>query len=134
MDPSPEDRKRDHGNCVILDVNALMAPFQTGINLDLELAETLPGYEPVVPSSVIRELEMLVRNSNDWKLKAALKLANNYRIIDIKGRGDSPIFNLSVNRRWPVATMDRNLRKKILSRGIPVVFVRGRGHMELVEP
>jgi rRNA-processing protein FCF1 len=54
--------------------------------------------------------------------------------VDIKGKGDAPIFNLAVGRGWPVATSDGRLRNKLHKRGIPVVLVRERGHLELTEP
>lgn len=116
---------------VILDVNALMAPFQFGINIDSELKMVVPERKPVVPSSVIRELEVLGRKKNSWKIKAAQDLAGKYPVIDIKGKGDAPIFNLAVNMKWPVCTNDRRLRNKLVDRGIPVIFLRDKGHLEL---
>lgn len=119
---------------IILDVNFLMAPFQFKINMDVELGKVVPECVPVVPSSVLRELESLLRKGNDWKVKAAIELASRYTVVDIRGKGDAPIFNLAVGRRWPVATSDRGLRNKLHKRGIPVVLVRERGHLELTEP
>lgn len=116
---------------VILDVNALMAPFQFGINLDTELKNVVPERKPIVPLSVIKEIEMLMKKKNSWKIKAALDLALKYPIIDIKGKGDSPIFNLAVNMKWPVVTNDRRLRNKLNERGVPVIFLRERGHLEI---
>jgi rRNA-processing protein FCF1 len=129
--PAPDDIDIE---AVILDVNALMSPFQTAINLDIELSKVLPDRVPIVPTSVIRELEMLKKKGNDWRIKAALELASKYDWVDIKGRGDAPIFNLALKKRWPVVTMDRRLRKKLLERGIPVVLLREKGRMELKEP
>ncbi len=119
---------------VILDVNALMAPFQMGFNLDKELSVILPEKVPVVPTSVVRELEMILKRGNDWRVKAALDLSRKYQLIDIKGKGDAPIFNLALKMKWPVVTMDRKLKIKLLDRGIPVIFVRGKGHLQLLEP
>ena len=116
---------------VILDVNALMAPFQFGINIDAELEKIVPERKAVVPLSVLRELEVLNRKGGNWRVKAAIDLARKYPVIDIKGKGDSPIFNLAVNMKWPVVTNDRRLRNKLVERGIPVVFLRDRGHLEL---
>ena len=50
------------GRFVILDANALIAPFQQNFNLDLELEVAAPGVKPVVPTSVIRELENLIES------------------------------------------------------------------------
>jgi rRNA-processing protein FCF1 len=119
---------------IILDVNALMAPFQFGLNLDAQLSEVVPDLTPVVPTSAVRELEMLLGKGNDWKIKAAIELSRKYHNIDIKGKGDAPIFNLAVNKGWTVLTSDGRLRRKLLDRGIPVVFVRDRGYFEIKYP
>lgn len=118
----------------ILDVNALMAPFQVGMNLDHELSIVVPERQPVVPTSVVRELELLSRKGNDWRIKAALELSRRYVNVDIKGRGDAPIFNLALSKGWPVVTNDKRLRNKLLEKGIPVILVREKGHLELKEP
>jgi rRNA-processing protein FCF1 len=87
----------------------------------------------VVPTPVIRELHHLL--SKGHKLaKAALALSKKYESVDIKGLGDGPLFNLAVNRSWPVMTMDRKLRDNLLKNGVSVVFVRDRGKLELREP
>ncbi|HHD16665.1 MAG TPA: DNA-binding protein [Euryarchaeota archaeon] len=131
-DPIPPE---DFGSqAIILDVNALMSPFQMGINIDLELSKVVPERVPVVPMSVVRELESLIEKGNDWKPRAALELSTRYQRIDIRGKGDAPIFNLAVRMSWPVMTMDRRLRKKLIERGIQVVFIRGKSHLELLDP
>ncbi|MFO8051825.1 MAG: twitching motility protein PilT [Thermoplasmatota archaeon] len=128
-DNAPSEQREPR---IILDANALISPFQLGYNLDLELERTVPGVRPVVPSSVLRELEQPSK-SKDWHVKAALRLARKYEVIDVKGKGDSPIFNLAVSRGWMVLTQDKRLRYKLNSRGITVVLVRGRGHLQVME-
>ncbi|MGA1848561.1 MAG: PIN domain-containing protein [Thermoplasmatota archaeon] len=120
-------------NHIILDANALMSPFQFSINLDVELTRLAPGHGPVVPTSVVRELDSLLKKG-DWRVKASLELARKYPWVDIKGRGDGPIFNLALRKRWMVMTQDKRLRKNLLQRGIPVVIIRDKGHLKLMEP
>lgn len=117
---------------LILDSNALIAPFQFSFNLDLEVQRVLPGVQPIVPTSVIRELEMLA-SRGERSAKAALALSAKYEHIEIKGTGDAPIFNLALKMSWPVLTMDRRLRENLLKRGISVVFVRDKGKLEMRE-
>jgi rRNA-processing protein FCF1 len=121
------------GRCVILDANALISPFQENYNLDIELDNASPGIQPVVPTSVIRELEFLMKKG-DWRVKAALDLAAKYPTINVKGMGDAPIFNLAVNKGWMVMTQDKRLRTKLLKRGISVMVLRGKGHLRVMEP
>ena len=121
------------GKAIILDTNSLMAPFQFGFNLDLELNRAMSEAEPIVPACVIRELRALSLKG-DRHARAALKLSSNYRIVGVKGKGDAPIFNLALNRGWAVMTLDSRLRRKLLSRGISVIILRGKGHLQVQEP
>ena len=133
----PEDRARHprnfSGYILILDTNALIAPFQFNFNLDVKISEVLPEAQAVVPTCVIRELTALAGKGN-WRAKAALKLAENYPWVLVKGIGDAPIFNLAVNKGWAVMTQDRGLKTQLLSRSVPVVFLRGLGRLEYQEP
>jgi rRNA-processing protein FCF1 len=133
----PEDRavhpRNFSGNILILDTNALISPFQFNYNLDVKIAELMPEAKVLVPTCVIRELIALSGRGN-WRAKAALKLAENYPWVSVKGIGDAPIFNLAVNKGWAVMTQDRGLKDQLLSRSIPVVFLRGLGRLEYQEP
>jgi hypothetical protein len=117
---------------IILDTNAVMAPFQFGFNLDLELKRIVPWAEPIVPSSVLKELERLSKGG-DWVAKAALKLSENYEKVQVRGKGDPSIVDLAVRMGWPVMTQDRRMRAILNSKGISVVLVREKGHLQLFE-
>ncbi|MCK5772738.1 MAG: hypothetical protein KAH57_03025 [Thermoplasmata archaeon] len=118
---------------IILDTNALLSPFQFAFNLDQELKRAAMGYHPAVPMCVIRELDRLIKGG-DWKGKAARKLADNYDHVEVKGTGDGPIFNLAVNKEWAVMTFDKRLRSKLLSRGIPVLTMKGKDYLSFIVP
>ena len=118
---------------IILDTNALIAPFQFNFNLDLELSRIIPWAKPIIPSSVVKELKKLSM-SGDWKIKAALKLTDNYDKVEVKGKGDPSIIALAVKESWPVMTQDRRLRARLNDQGIAVVLVRDKGHLQLFEP
>ncbi len=121
------------GKTIILDTNALLSPFQFAFNLDQELKRAAMGYHPVVPTCVIRELERLIKGG-DWKAKAARKLADNYDRVEVRGTGDGPIFNLAVNKEWAVMTFDRKLGANLLSRGIPVLTMKGKDYLSFIVP
>ncbi|MGA1822642.1 MAG: PIN domain-containing protein [Thermoplasmatota archaeon] len=133
----PEGRARHprnfSGTVLLLDTNALMSPFQFNFNLDVKINEILPEAQAVVPTCVVRELKALA-GKGSWKAKAALKLSEKYPLVIVKGIGDAPIFNLAVSKGWAVMTQDRGLRNQLLSRSVPVVFLRGLGRLEYQEP
>ncbi|MDG6225607.1 MAG: twitching motility protein PilT [Candidatus Thermoplasmatota archaeon] len=122
-------RAFDH---VILDSNALMSPFQFGYNLDLELARVAPWATPVVPSSVLAELEKL-SGKGEWRAKAALALSAKYETVHVRGKGDPSIIGLASNKNWMVMTNDRGMRAILARKGIPVILVRENGHLSLME-
>lgn len=119
-------------DCVILDSNALLSPFQFGFNLDLELSRVAPWAKPVVPSSVLAELEKL-RAKGDWRAKAALALSAKYETVHVRGKGDPSITGLAANKRWMVMTNDRRMRGILAKKGIPVILVRENGHLSMME-
>ncbi len=118
---------------IILDTNALLSPFQFAFNLDQELKRAAMEYNPAVPTCVIRELERLIKGGN-WKARAARKLADNYDHVEVRGIGDGPIFNLAINKGWAVMTFDKRLRSKLLSRGIPVLTMKGKDYLSFINP
>jgi len=125
--PVPPSRK-----AVVLDANALMMPFQFGINIDLELGRLVPGCEPVVPSSVIAELWAVLDKTSDPHAKAAIELAKKYRLVDSHGTGDSAVLDAAISLRAVVVTNDRGLRARARAEGLDVVGLRGRNHLEIL--
>lgn len=114
---------------VILDANALLAPFQFGIHLERELDRLLGSYEIVVPASVIRELEKL----DNPHTKAALSLAGRYTIGENKGVGDAVIVALAIKLNAYVVTNDRPLGKFLRKKGLGVISMRQKKYLVLEE-
>ncbi|MFW6040824.1 MAG: PIN domain-containing protein [Thermoplasmatota archaeon] len=110
---------------VILDTNALIMPFQFSINLDFELERIISDPVVYVPSSVINELKKLER-------KEALNLAQKYKIIDVKKRGDKGVLEALEKMDGVLVTNDRELKKEASNKGHPVAFLRGKSHLELL--
>lgn len=111
---------------VVLDTNALLMPFECTINLDLELKRLVGNCEIHVPTSVIEELS---RSHNKYA-KAALELAGKY-IIDKTSRwGDEAVIELATNLNAYVVTNDKNLISNLSSRGIKVILLRSRNHLD----
>ena len=112
---------------VILDANALMMPFQFGLNLDAELARLLGGCEIVVPSSIITELARL--SASSAAAKAGLRLAERYRTFETKAKGDESIIEAAKALKAAVVTNDSELLKKLKEQGIVRIKLRSRNHI-----
>ena len=128
---SKEPAKTPLPRGVIVDANVLFIPFQFGVNLTEALRELLgEGVEIIVPSSVIDELERLP--GEDWRRRAALKLARRFRVVRTEGKGDSAILELAKRLRLPVVTQDRELKKRLKAEGLEVITLRERSYFVFV--
>jgi rRNA-processing protein FCF1 len=113
---------------VILDTNALLMPFQFGINLDVELERLLGDCEVLVPSSVFEELALLEQKK---LAKAARSLASKFKMLEVEGKGDEAIISAAKSQKAVVVTNDRELIERLKAIGIKVAFLRSRSHLVL---
>lgn len=117
---------------VVVDANALMMPFQFGLNLDLELGRLVPGCEMVVPSSVVAELRAVFEKTKDPHARSALSLAPKYRCVKVEGSGDEAVLELARRLGAIVVTNDRGLRARAQAAGLDVIGLRGKNHLEIL--
>jgi len=124
---------------VILDSNFLFIPARFQIDVFDELAKVLnQRFEPVLLSTTHSELLTMAEKGSPSRRKQAalaLKLAEKCRIIDVeKGweeTNDDVILRIAAEWKSPVATNDRELRRKLRTLNIPVIFLRGKSRLEL---
>lgn len=117
---------------MIIDTNFLFIPSKFRLDIFEELPKLLGhNVEPVLLSQAYRELQKLAK-SNSVKLskqaQLGLKLAKKCRIVEVERKGnesnDDLILRIAVEWKCPVATNDRELRRKLRSVGVSVVFLR----------
>ena len=130
------NRLRKHKIKVIFDTSALLTPFEFSINIDIELEKLLGSFDAFVPLCVIKELKTLAEKSSGKRKRnatAALKLADKYQTINCKyGETDEALVEIAKKfSRTVVATNDMELIKKLRSKNIPVVHLRGRNRFVL---
>jgi len=124
---------------VILDSNFLFTPAQFQIDVFEELAKLLnQRFEPILLSSTYQELRTMAEKGSPSRRKQAslaLKLAEKCRVVDVEKKreetNDDVILRIATLWKSPVATNDRELRKKLRERGISVIFLRGKRRLEL---
>lgn len=124
---------------VILDSNFLFVPSKFQIDIFEGLINLLnQRFEPILLSSTYKELKtMAEKGSPSLRRKAAmaLKLAEKCSIVNLE-RGmeetqDDVILRMASKWKCPVATNDRELRKRLREKGVAVIFLRGKGRLEL---
>lgn len=107
-------------DCVVLDTNALMMPFQFKLNIDKEIARLLGDVDILVPTSVVEELSRLTSR----EAKAALALSAKYQVVETSMSGDDGVIDVARRRRAAVVTNDRGLIGRLTEMGMPVVRLR----------
>jgi rRNA-processing protein FCF1 len=114
---------------VVLDANALMMPFQFGLNLTAEIERLLGQSEVYVPSSVRSELRKL--SQMDKAAKAALGLAERFADVATKTKGDDAIVEAALALDAVVVTNDSDLLGKLKEKGVRRIRLRSRSHLVL---
>ena len=113
---------------VIIDTNGLMIPGQFGIDIFSEL-KTL-GYDFfLVLRASVKELEKINSTGSRRDRTAAniaLMLLDRCTIIEKNGFADDIIIELAIDQSAAVLTNDIELKKRLCSKGVTTVYLRGR--------
>lgn len=124
---------------VILDSNFLLIPSQFRIDIFEEMLSLLnQRYEATVLSSTLQELQTMGHKGPPKLRKqaqTALKLAQECQVVEVDKSNDETnddvIIRIAAEWRSPVATNDRELKRKLRNQNIPVIFLRGKSRLEL---
>ena len=124
---------------VVLDANFFFVASQFNVDVFEELANLLNRrFEPVLLSSTQKELQGLAESSSPKQRKQtqlALRLAEKCRFVAVekglKETYDDVIVGVAAEWKSPVATNDRELRKRLRKVGVPVIFLRQKQRLEM---
>ncbi len=119
---------------VLLDANALMVPGQFGVDVFEELERL--GYRSfLVPRPVLRELVALAALADSRQDRIAarigLVLAERCEIVEASGEADDCLVDLAQETGSAVFTNDKELKKKLSTRGVTVIHLRQRRRLEI---
>lgn len=123
---------RDEPVKVILDANFFFVASQFNVDVFRELENLLnQRFEPILLSSTQKELKGLSKSNSLKKEKQAqlaLRLAEKCHFVAVERileeTYDDIIFRVATDWKSPVATNDRELRKRLRKVGLPVIFLR----------
>ncbi|MDH7594230.1 MAG: nucleotide-binding protein [Methanomicrobiales archaeon] len=120
---------------VLLDTNALIIPYQLGIDIYAALGELLGSYEPLVLEDTVAELRGIARRGGREGVAARMGLAMAERARVVSGTSgdsvDERIIHFAEERRCTVLTNDAALRRALKRRGINVISVRKLRKLEI---
>lgn len=115
-----------------------MMPAQFQIDLFDEIRSLIGGFEPVVLSSVIGELEGLTygKGRDGAAARCALTLGNECTIADsreLESKSvDAQVIEYAAQTGSIVVTNDRRIRDALFTRGISVISMRKQKKLELL--
>jgi len=121
-----------------LDSNFLIIQPQFHINISEELEKVLnQKAKGIVLSPVYEELQRLSRKKGSKERKIALmtlRFIEDFDIVDVKREQNETVDDLIIRlaKEWncPVATNDRELRKRLRDASITVIYLRQKSHLE----
>ncbi len=124
---------------VILDANFLFIPSQFHVDIFEELTQLLnQRFDSVLLSPTYQELQRIAKKGSPKTRKLAslaLKLAEKCSIVHVETlsgeKHDDVIVRVAKEWRCPVATNDRELRKKLRKENVPAIFLRQRAYLDI---
>jgi rRNA-processing protein FCF1 len=124
---------------VILDSNFLFVPLQFQVDVFEELENLLnQRFIPIILSSTLKELRGLAKSDSPKEQKQALfalKLAKRCCVIpvekDLGETFDDVIVRFALKWKSPVVTNDREVRRRLRSLDLPVIFLRQKRRLML---
>jgi len=124
---------------VILDANFLFIPSQFHIDIFEELMKLLDQrFDPVLLSPTYQEIQTIAKKGSPKMRKLAslaLNLAEKCSIVHVEPLSgeshDEVIVRLAKEWNCPVATNDRELRKKLRKENVPTIFLRQRAYLDM---
>ncbi len=126
--------------CVILDTNFLTVPAQFGVDVFSEAERVLErSLEFILLDSVLDEIKGKLEKAGKTESRMfniALDLAKRCKVVEIdQSMKESPVddqlLEYAVSANGVLATNDRELRERAAERGVPVLILRGKKHLEL---
>ncbi|MGY5864741.1 MAG: nucleotide-binding protein [Candidatus Thorarchaeota archaeon] len=125
---------------VIMDTNFLTVPAQFGVDVFSEAERVLERrLEFVLLDSVLEEIKSKLERASRTEarmFRIALDLVERCTIVSVdetekENPVDDQLLDYARSVEGVLATNDRELREKAKSRGIPILLLRGKKHLEL---
>ena len=116
---------------VLVDACGWVSLVDAGLNLDISLNETIGEAELKVTDSVRRELDSLAGSRGGLLLDLLYSRAE--FVKSDEGHTDTNLVEISIETGWPVLTVDRGLKRKLVERGCSVIAVTSGPSLRLVE-
>ena len=119
---------------VLVDACGWVAMMDGGLNLDEAMKNVVGKADLIVLDSVQNELELLSQRRKGLLLE--LLVVRSERVPDIEGMShpDEMLIQMSTANGWPVLTVDRQLKERLIGSGGSYIEVTSGRSLRLVSP
>ena len=114
---------------VFMDTNMLTLRQQFGIDVFEEAKRLVPNAQFKTTTSVIKELEKIGMHGMASKI---IKI-NKVKIVKTQGNTDAALLREAIKEKGVLCTNDKALKRKSLEKGTPVIIMRSKKKLELIE-
>ena len=115
---------------VLVDACGWVSLVDAGLNLDISLNETIGEAELKVTDSVRRSW---IPSLDVGGLLLDLLYSRAEFVKSKEGHTDTSLVEISIEMGWPVLTVDRGLKRKLVERGCSFIEVTSGPSLRLVE-
>jgi len=116
---------------VLVDACGWVSLVDAGLNLDISLNEAIGEAELKITDSVRRELDSLAGSRGGLLLDLLYSRAD--FVKSDEGHTDTNLIEISIRTGWPVLTVDRGLKRKLVEKGCSFIEVTSGPSLRLVE-
>jgi len=113
--------------CCVFDTNALLIPFEFGLNPYDGVRDLIPGVRLVTLEECVSELKGL--RPSKWESILSLGVQNRLEVVNSEVNEvsvDDRIVSFASREKCLVLTQDALLRKKLLAKGLRIVLMRNK--------
>ena len=116
---------------VLVDACGWVSLIDAGLNLDISLNEVVGKAELKITTGVRDELESLAKTRGGLLLDL---LYSRSEVVDSEsGHTDDALLAIAIENRWPVLTVDRMLKKRLVEQGCSYIEVTSGPSLRMVE-
>ncbi|MAB36180.1 MAG: hypothetical protein CL975_02505 [Euryarchaeota archaeon] len=116
---------------VLVDACGWVSLIDAGLNLDISLNEVVGKADLKITTGVREELDSLSESRSGLLLDLLYRRSE---VVDSKeNHTDDALLALAIQNRWPVLTVDRVLKKRLVEGGCSYIEVTSGPSLRMVE-
>ncbi len=117
---------------VLVDACGWVSLIDAGLNLDISLNDVVGEAELKITAGVRDELDSLAERRSGLLLEL---LYGRSEVVDSEeGHTDNALLALSIQNRWPVLTVDRILKRRLVEGGCSYIEVTSGPALRIIGP